>query len=48
VPVLLRPEYNGEWLNPDVHAGGRLAAMLTLHPAGEMEATAADPFVNDA
>jgi putative SOS response-associated peptidase YedK len=48
MPVILRPEYYGEWLNPNMQDVGRLAPMLAPYAADEMEATAANPFVNNA
>jgi putative SOS response-associated peptidase YedK len=46
MPVILRSEYYDEWLDPKMADADRLTALFQAYPADEMEAVAANPYVN--
>ena len=45
MPVIIRPEHFGEWLDPNTPSA-QLRALLRPYPAEEMTATAVGTFVN--
>jgi putative SOS response-associated peptidase YedK len=46
MPVILAREDEAAWLDPTVSDAGRLLPMLRSYPATEMEAVAANPWMN--
>lgn len=47
MPVILRPELEGDWLDPEISDADLLQTFLTSYPAEEIEAYAVSPLVNN-